>query len=368
MTLPQETGPPLGPQTLRLQHDGRVRDLTPIVFLNGLLNLVTLTLYRFWAKTHVRRFLWSGTSLLGDRFEYTGTGKELFLGFLIVLFVFILPAVGLNFAAEYFWAEEDPIRYAAFVFIFYLVALFLIGVAIYRARRFRLSRTAWRGIRPALIGSSAIYGLMNMAIYLANGVTLGWAYPWGRLRLMEQMMVHTYFGDRPFHFRGNARPLYGRFAAMWFGSIALLILMIVVGVAAAGGASQAQTNEGGAAAAGGIGVLVVIVAGIVGMAALYAWYKAKELAYFADCTRFEGLRFRFHATTWSLLRLVLGNYLIVILTLSFGFPFAQLRNFRYFCRRLEAVGEVDFEAIRQSAEARPSVGEGLADAFDLGTV
>ena len=342
--------------------------LTPIVLINALLNIVTLTLYRFWAKTRVRRFLWSGTSLLGDRFEYSGTAKELFLGFLIVLSVLILPAIGLNMAAQAFLAERDPPRYAAFVVIFYLVALFLFGMAIYRARRFRLSRTSWRGIRPALIGSSAIYGLMHMGIYLANSITMGWAVPWGRLRLMEQMMSQTYFGDRPFRFQGGAGPLYGRFAAFWFGSLAIVLVGIgfsaaVVGIGQALGGKQGSIGTGT-----GVGTVMAILLGLVLIASLYAWYKAKELAYFAECTSFEGLSFRFDATTRSLLRLVLGNYLIIILTLSFGYPYAQLRNFRYLCQRLEATGEVDFASIRQSAAARPSVGEGLADAFDVGTI
>ena len=75
-----------------------------------------------------------------------------------------------------------------------------------------------------------------------------------------------------------------------------------------------------------------------------------------------------NATFGSLIRLVFGNFLITIATLTLGKPFVQLRNFRFFCGRLQAVGEVDFDAIQQSAHLRPSVGEGLADAFDVGFV
>ena len=64
----------------------------------------------------------------------------------------------------------------------------------------------------------------------------------------------------------------------------------------------------------------------------------------------------------------MGNLLIIILTLGFGLPFTQMRKFRYFCDRLTAEGEVDFDAIRQSSEQRPQIGEGLADAFDVGAV
>lgn len=374
MSLPEETAPPLGPgpQTLRLGQDGTVRHLWPIVLVNALLNIITLTIYRFWARTHVRRFLWSGTTLLDDRFEYTGTGRELFLGFLIVLGVVILPFIAVNAAAQYFWAEDDPIRYGGFIIVVYVLVLFLVGMALYRARRFRLSRTAWRGIRPALAGRSWVYGLLYLAIYLANGATMGWSYPWGRIRLMEQILNETYFGDRPFRFEGRAGPLYRRFAVLWCGGAALffvvIVLAVVIGIALSAGTHTGKTDKElvAQAVAGGVGAAMLI--GFLPLGALFAWYKAKELSYIAECTRFEGLSFRFDVTTWSLIRLVVGNYLILVLTLSFGYPFAQLRKFRYLCQRLEAVGEVDFESIRQSAHARPSIGEGLADAFDLGGV
>ena len=67
-----------------LRHHGEVFDLFGIYMVNLLLTIVTLGIYRFWAKTRIRRYLWSHTEFLGDRFEYTGTGKELLIGFLIV--------------------------------------------------------------------------------------------------------------------------------------------------------------------------------------------------------------------------------------------------------------------------------------------
>ena len=45
---------------------------------NAVLNILTLTIYRFWAKTDERRHLWRHTHFLGDPLEYTGVGKELF--------------------------------------------------------------------------------------------------------------------------------------------------------------------------------------------------------------------------------------------------------------------------------------------------
>src|SRR5258705_6215321 len=69
-------------------YDGRLGELYGIFIVNLLLSIVTLGFYRFWGKTRIRRYIWSRLSLSGDAFEYTGTGGELFIGFLIVVVLF----------------------------------------------------------------------------------------------------------------------------------------------------------------------------------------------------------------------------------------------------------------------------------------
>lgn len=64
--------------------------LARIALVNAALTVVTLGFYRFWGRVRVRRALWSATTLFGDRLEYTGTGGELFRGFLLAV-VFGLP-------------------------------------------------------------------------------------------------------------------------------------------------------------------------------------------------------------------------------------------------------------------------------------
>ena len=45
-----------------------------IALLNTLLFVATLTLYRFWAKSNVRRHIWSCVHINGEPLEYTGRG------------------------------------------------------------------------------------------------------------------------------------------------------------------------------------------------------------------------------------------------------------------------------------------------------
>src|SRR3546814_5539729 len=56
--------------------EGNWRDYAPIAFTNLLLTIVTLGIYRFWATTRTRRYLWANTRFIDDRLEWTGTGRS----------------------------------------------------------------------------------------------------------------------------------------------------------------------------------------------------------------------------------------------------------------------------------------------------
>jgi hypothetical protein len=148
----------------RLRHHGEVYDLFGIHIVNTLLTVVTIGIYRFWAKTRIRRFLWSQTSFLGDRFEYTGTGKELLLGFAIVM-VFLIISLGVYTALfTWIWPEwfDDQGLQTLYTAPIFILSVVIVGMARFRARRYRLSRTLWRGIRGAQTGSSVQYGLREL--------------------------------------------------------------------------------------------------------------------------------------------------------------------------------------------------------------
>src|SRR3546814_5837419 len=59
--------------------EGNWRDYAPIAFTNLLLTIVTLGIYRFWATTRTRRYLWANTRFIDDRLERSeerSVGKE----------------------------------------------------------------------------------------------------------------------------------------------------------------------------------------------------------------------------------------------------------------------------------------------------
>jgi uncharacterized membrane protein YjgN (DUF898 family) len=104
------------------------------------LELITFGFYRFWLATDIRRHLWSHTSIGDDAPEYTGRGRELLIGFLFAL------AILVPIYLAYFLVGIEAERYKAFASFPLFLFFYLFGqFAIYRARRYRLTRTVWGG-------------------------------------------------------------------------------------------------------------------------------------------------------------------------------------------------------------------------------
>lgn len=350
-----------------------------IALLNALLFVVTLTIYRFWAKTNVRRHIWSCVHVNGEPLEYTGRGGELFLGALIVFGLFFLPIIIILMVLQLSLGPEHPLLIVANLLLFLFFLLFW-GMALYRARRYQLSRTLWRGIRGALVGSSWTYSLLYFASSLLSGMTLGWSTPAMNLNLQERMTGDMRIGTMPFRFRGRAGPLYGPYAVCWAISLVTIILLAaLIGFAVYELSDWIKavfdgyvTEDGKPGATLSLLIVFAVFAGFFIFGAFYAmiwaFYTAREIAIFAAYTTLDQARFRIDATGWSLIGLIVGNLLLVIFTLGVATPFAQQRLVRYFCSRMSVQGNIDIDRIMQSREAVGRTGEGLADAFDVGGI
>ncbi|KAF0116559.1 MAG: hypothetical protein FD149_1367 [Rhodospirillaceae bacterium] len=163
--------------------DGSAGPLWGLVFKNLVLVVLTLGIYRFWAKTNVRRFLWRHTLVAGERLEYTGTGGELLKGFLIVFLGVLLPlSLVMNLAS--YLLETGMGRIAIFLWAIGILAFFYLPFcAVFFAVRYRFSRTRWRGIRFALPGSPWAYGRVAAGWWFLQILTLGLLSPVVGVRL-----------------------------------------------------------------------------------------------------------------------------------------------------------------------------------------
>lgn len=351
--------------------------LLGLTITNGLLVMLTLGFYRFWAKTAVRRHIWSCVHINGEPLEYTGRGGELFQGAIIVFLLFVMPFIFMAVGLQLYFGSEHPVVFVA-PLAFSLCALVLWGMALYRARRYQLSRTYWRGIRGSLAGSSWSYTFLNFAAQLLKGLTLGWSTPAMNLNLQERMIGDMKFGSMKFIFRGPAGPLYRTYTLCWF--LIVMLMAVAIGFLVYGSMASSSDRIGQVFTENpklDSKVLIQVIAIILGIFVTYlllglvytviwAVYSARELSLFASYTSFDRASFRVEATALSLVLLALGNLLILVFSLGFGRPYVQQRNVRYVIDRMHVDGLVDVNGIAQSEEKVPRFGEGLADAFDVG--
>jgi uncharacterized membrane protein YjgN (DUF898 family) len=193
----------------------------------AVLLLFTLGIYRFWLATDQRRFLWGNTEIAGDALEYTGTARELLIGFLVALAV-LVPIYALFFLAT---LEVGLLGPLASVLGFLLLMLFG-HFAIYRARRYRLTRTVFRGVRLHQTGSAWLYAAYSMFWWVLILATFGLAYPWAQANLERYKMGHTRYGSLRGRFAGSGTRLFFRGFLMWLVVIGPLLLGLVILTAA----------------------------------------------------------------------------------------------------------------------------------------
>lgn len=220
---------PAPARTGEIAFDRRVPGLTGIVIKGFLLSLITFSVYRFWYITNLRRFFWSRTIVAGSPAEYLGTGKELFLGFLVALAILVpiyivLFVIGL--LSPVLAALAAPISF---------IGLFVLGqYALYRGRRYRASRTRWRGIRLGQDGSGFAYAGLACLWWLGTIVSLGLAFPFMRAALERYRIDHTLVGQSRMHSTATGRSIL--LPWMMFYIVALLpILLSVLALLAASG-------------------------------------------------------------------------------------------------------------------------------------
>jgi uncharacterized membrane protein YjgN (DUF898 family) len=200
--------PPLPPVPVAFSGDrGEFFRLTA---RGAALELVTVGFYRFWLATDIRRHLWSHTVVDGDAAEYTGRAKELLVGFLFALAIL----VPINLV--YFLVGVEAERFKAFGSFPLVVGFYAFGqFAIYRARRYRLTRTVWRGVRFWMDGSGWAYAWRAMLWGLLTILTLGLALPWREAALERYKMRHSYYGDLQGSFEGRGWDFFKRCWWLW---------------------------------------------------------------------------------------------------------------------------------------------------------
>ena len=308
-----------GVERRRLFFRGSASALASLVVTNALLILVTLGVYYFWAKTRMRRYLLGQTELEGDRFAYHGTGRELLAGFVRGVGVILIPVLLLSVLPVAYGAPT-PVR-RSLSGMLWLLTLVVVPVAMVGARRYRLSRTSWRGIRFSFRGRVRDFVQLFVVGHVLSSMTLGLYYPVYITHRQKFMVSNAWFGSRKFDFDGRGRELVWPFARM------ILLFIPTLGLA-------------------------------------WFWFSARRHRYFTDHTRFGAARFHSTIAGGPLAWLSISNFVALVLTLGMAWPWTTARWFRFLNANLSLVGDLDLASIRQDAQAASATGEALSGLLD----
>lgn len=399
-------------------YEGDAGPFAGLVLKTTLLTLITLGFYRFWAKTRIRRYLWSQIGFHGDRLEYTGQGRELLFGFLIVFGIFAALGLATNLLSLGL-AGTTPGAEIAVNLMYFALIFYLIPVAQYRARRYRLSRSQWRGVRGGLDGSSFRYGALALGFQIMSLLTLGLVKPWTRLRLFAWRTRNMSFGDRRFGFDGSSKRLFRAWILVWLPGAGIAALTVYAAYLSwddlAAFFAAAEADPESETAAGAPGSPFANVPGWIFLTAVlllamrmiaYVRYLIVEYRYFARHTTYESLRFGSSLTVWRVVWIylpywiamtvmfiglvfsigsfsalaggtaVIGTVVPVLLVFLAFFVLSPMLRYilvihrltGLLCRTLEISGDQDFSDILQSAKVAPSRGEGLLEMLDSGGI
>lgn len=346
------TPPPAPPQKIkanRIRYTGETDAVYRIWLLNAFLTTITIGIYSFWGKTRMRRYVTGCFALASDHFEYTGTPKELLMGFLKV-FPFVLLYIVLSiFAGDIITG------------IYVIGIAFLIPVAIFMSMRYRLNRLTWRGIRGRLGGSALKFSLLYWGRWILNTVTLGYLIPASDMRLFAEVTNNTQIGSLRMAFR--ARPSAKLIKLNIITGIAVAVLYAVMiggfGLVFVGSAVAGMGFGAFFMVALFFGIMIALIMGVRGY--YHAQLRTEQLA----VLRLGDLRFRYLAKGADVAKLRIGNFLLTVFTIGFGRPLVIQRNMRFLAKFTLVGGDLDNVEMMQAAKDASNIGEGMDDVMGL---
>ena len=305
-----------------LRHWGKGFDFFKIQIVNFLLQIVTLGFYYPWAKANTLDYLYSHTTLQDHPFSFTGTGKEMFKGY-----VKLLLFMGILFSVFYILVINNMGGWG--LLLIYLTLFLIIPFALHGSYRYRMAKTNWRGIRFGYTGNrSELFILFFTGLFLTI-ITLGIYGPWFYMKLRRYIIGNIKMGDAQFSYSGNGGDFF---------------VLNLVGY-----------------------ILTFFTLGIY-----FFWWQRDLFRFFINNLRMQKgdqmVRFQSTASAGDFFSFIVINLLIVVFTLGLGIPWVIIRSLQFVTEHIQIEGNILLEElVQQQEDFNDAAGEDVIDwlNFDL---
>ena len=388
-----------------LNFEGSGSEYFKIWIVNVLLVIVTAGLYYPWAKVRNHRYFYGNTTLEGRNFEYHATGKQLFLGFLVAMLLFITYIV---------IQQVSPVGSLVIVLILFVAIPWLI----WRSLKFSMRMTSFSNVRFGFEGTLSqsyinFFLLPILFLFAIYAVPIGAAVLVPKLStqsdipswvssvipIVALLLVIVAFYMYALIKKRNASYIingsrYGQgifsatlktktfmailfktilFALFVFGIVFLIVGAVTYGTVGLDGIMEMkkgmddpQTVQKNMAA-----VLPIIMSVYLGMIlagmTVMAYAKTRQRTYiYENMMLDEKIAFASTLKAKPLAWVMVTNFIAVILTLGLAFPWAKVRMAKLMVENTLVDTEAGFyDYVTQKQKEESSLGEQIGDAFDV---
>lgn len=374
-----------------VQFTGKGTEYFKIWIVNILLSLITLGIYSAWAKVRTKRYFYGNTLLNDAPFEYHATPKQILIGRIIALVLLVVYVVT---------SETMPTIAGVVIALLFLATPWII----YRSVRFNTRMSSHRNVRFDFKGTALpfykylflypilpglLIGLIGMGLYfvgvspsflggiVALSITSFYlAFPWAQRNITEYVTNHYRYGQGQFSTRPalSTRIYYLRYLVAFL--LSAVLLAIFAGIAyklgyfdALAAFNSTETDQADPQVFSQLSSFFILAyaalffVGFVGKAYVQSGIRKHVFAN----TKLDNLvGFSSSVTTGKLFLLLITNFLLLIVTLGFGYPWIKVRLARYFANNSHVYtnGELN-HYVTQQQEKQSALGEELGDVFDV---
>jgi uncharacterized membrane protein YjgN (DUF898 family) len=307
-----------------LKYFGKGSEFAVIFFKNIILNFLTIGLYYPWAKVEQLKYFYQVTELNGSRFSFTGTGKEVFKGFIKVYLVFAILLTMFMIGSS---THNQTLLFVS-LGLFYSIIILLIPFAIHGTLRYRSSRSAWSGIHFKYTGIRMEMFRLCLKGFLLTILTLGIYSSWFNVSIRKYALSHLKFGNLTFDFKGKGDELF------WINLKLVLLMYITLGI-------------------------------------YTIWYVQNLYKFYVENIRVyqnnNEVKFKLNITPGGIFGLVFTNFLLIIFTLGLATPWVTIRIFKYALENIIIEGDLDVENISQIGgdDYDDAAGDDFLDFLDI---
>jgi uncharacterized membrane protein YjgN (DUF898 family) len=336
---------------LRVEFTGSGSEYFRIWIVNLLLMMVTLGIYYPWAKVRRLRYFHGNTLVDGEPLGFHGNPRKMLTGYMLVGLMLTGYSVAGKLSAM-----------AGFVAFAIIAAVW--PALLKSSMQFRLANTSWRGLRFRFKGTLGDAYRAMLPLFLPSLVVLGavvavadpekpphWyvftlaavglvslaVSPWLFWNLKQYQHNNYALASLQTSFKASVGSFYG----VLFKTLGVTLLPLLVMGALTAFVFWGKTAGAFGTFGTGSRVAIALALGLGFFAALvimlvvvkpYMTSRVQNLVW--SRTGNTSLRFLSHLRFWPLLGLTLKNWLLVMLTLGFYWPFAAVALARI---RLQAI-------------------------------